>query len=238
MKIKNYKLKNKIVMIILILVCLFGLMANVNAEEAVNKNLKIYAINKNMNVLEYNKNNINYCLKSNKVLSEEHEYAIALLQVEEEEILEPKILSVEEILEKYGLTEYEFKVVVGVVLSEAKTNSYEDAYAVINTIYNRTRCKRWVRSANNRGLDGTSLYSQVILPNQFTVYQSGSYLRYFNDDQSVGYNAIIDFLSTEEIMHNYLNFASSRSIIANSEQFTDDGNNYYVLIKDEEIIII
>ena len=81
------------------------------------------------------------------------------------------------ILKKYNLTSEQFSILCGIVLSEAEGNSYEDAYAVINTIYNRTHAKNWVRSVNNyfgKG-NGTSLYYQAISPRQFTVYSSGSY---------------------------------------------------------------
>lgn len=131
------------------------------------------------------------------------------------------------ILEKYNLTMQQFKTVVGVTLSEAKSNSYEDAYAVINTIYNRTHAKNWVRS------HGTSLYKQVIAPRQFTVYASGTYVRHMNDTNSVGYDAIIDFLYEENIMHNYLSFRSGSIKINNSVKFAEGGNNYFSELKEE-----
>ena len=53
------------------------------------------------------------------------------------------------ILDKYHLSTSEFKVLVGVVLSEAD-DTYEDAYAVINTIYNRTHSKNWVRIIDSK----------------------------------------------------------------------------------------
>ena len=115
------------------------------------------------------------------------------------------------------------------MLSEAKSKSYEDAYAVINTIYNRTHAKNWVRSvSNNFGKDkGTSLYYQAIQPGQFTVYKSGSYKRHLNETNSVGYNAIIDFLYSEEVMHDYLSFRSHSIKVNGSESFASGGNNYF-----------
>lgn len=142
------------------------------------------------------------------------------------------------ILDNYSLTEYQFKVLVGIVLSEAESNSYEDAYAVINTIYNRTHSKNWVRSVDNhfgKG-KGNSLYYQAISPNQFTVYSSGSYKKRMNNTDSVGYNAIIDFLYSEEIMHNYLSFRSHSIKINGSEAFSEKGNNYFNEIKEENRI--
>ena len=142
------------------------------------------------------------------------------------------------ILEKYNLTENEFKVLCGIVLSEAEYNSYEDAYAVINTIYNRTHSKNWVTSVDNhfgKG-KGVSLYYQAISPNQFTVYKSGAYKKYMNSTDLVGYKAIIDFLYTEDIMHNYLSFRSNSIKINNSESFSEKGNNYFNVMKEENRI--
>lgn len=142
------------------------------------------------------------------------------------------------ILQNYNLTEKEFKIICGVVLSEAEANSYEDAYAVINTIYNRAHSKSWVRSIDNRfgKGKGNNLYYQVIAPNQFTVYQSGCYRNNMNNTKSVGYNAIIDFLYTEEVMHNYLSFRSHTIKVKNSESFSEKGNNYFNILKSENRI--
>ncbi len=138
------------------------------------------------------------------------------------------------ILDKYNLSENEFNVLVAIVLSECEYNSYEDSYAVINTIYNRTHSKNWVRSANNRFGDkkGENLYYQAILPNQFVVYEHGSYKNKLNIKDGVGYNAIIDFLYTENILHDYLSFRSHNSKVNGSESFSDKGNKYFNKIKD------
>ena len=156
-------------------------------------------------------------------------YTVAILTKDEK---------VETILKRYNLTEQQFRVLCGVVLSEAEHNSYEDAYAVINTIYNRTHSKNWVRSVSaNFGQDkGTSLYYQVIQPNQFTVYASGSYKKYMSDTESVGYEAIVDFLFTEKPMHNYLSFRSHYIKVNNSESYSKNGNNYFGELNDENRI--
>lgn len=142
------------------------------------------------------------------------------------------------ILEKYGLSEQEFKVLCAIVLSEAESNSYEDAYAVINTIYNRTHSKNWVRSMNNRyGKDkGLSLYYQAIAPNQFVVYEHGTYKKHLNNTSSVGYEAIIDFLYTENVIHDYLSFRAHNIKVKNSVAFSEKGNNYFNKILDENRI--
>lgn len=145
---------------------------------------------------------------------------------------------IEIILKKYDLTMDEFNIIRAIVLSEAETNSYEDAYAVINTIYNRAHSKNWVRSVSNRfGKDkGKNLYYQAIAPNQFTVYQSGSYKRNLNNTKSKGNDAIIDFLYEEKIMHNYLSFRSHSIKVNNSESFSNKGNNYFNLLKESNRI--
>ena len=149
------------------------------------------------------------------------------------EVVLEKQEKIKYILDKYNLSNYEFQVLCGIVLAEAD-DTYEDAYAVINTIYNRTHSKNWIRSIDNKfGKDkGMNLYYQAISPNQFTVYASGSYKRHMNEIDSVGYNAIIDFLYTENIMHNYLSFRSHSIKISGSEAFSEKGNNYFDIIKE------
>lgn len=142
------------------------------------------------------------------------------------------------ILEKYNLSKYQFDVLSAIVLTEAESNSYDDAYAVINTIYNRTHAKNWVRSCSNYfgEKNGNNLYYQAIMPNQFVVYQHGTYKRYLNNTSLNGYNAIIDFLYNEEIMHNYLSFRSNSIIINGSEKFSDRGNNYFNILEESNKI--
>lgn len=140
------------------------------------------------------------------------------------------------ILKTYNLTKEQFNILCAIVLSEAEGNSYEDAYAVINTIYNRTHAKNWVRSVNTYFGNGKSLYYQAISPNQFTVYSSGSYKRHLNETNSIGYKAILDFLYSEQIMHNYLSFRSHSIKVSGSESFSKNGNNYFNVLKEESRI--
>lgn len=142
------------------------------------------------------------------------------------------------ILDKYDLSKKQFKILCGIVLSEAEQNSYEDAYAVINTIYNRTQSKNWVNSVNRRYGQGkgVNLYYQAISPNQFTVYQSGAYLKNVNNINNIGYIAVIDFLYNEEVMHNYLSFRSNSSKINNYEKFSEKGNKYFNILELENRI--
>ncbi|MBE6140382.1 MAG: hypothetical protein E7172_02475 [Firmicutes bacterium] len=141
------------------------------------------------------------------------------------------------ILEKYNLTEEEFQILKAIVLAEAKANSYEDAYAVINTIYNRTQSKRWISFVENvlKETDGTSLYYQAICPSQFVVYENGRYKKFLEDETSVGYEAIIDFLTTNEPMHNYLSFYASFGSKEGRVQYVTGGNLYYNELPDWDI---
>lgn len=142
------------------------------------------------------------------------------------------------ILEKYNLTKYQFDVLSAIVLTEAESNSYDDAYAVINTIYNRTHAKNWVRSCSSYfgEKNGNNLYYQAIMPNQFVVYQHGTYKRYLNNTSLKGYDAIIDFLYNEDIMHNYLSFRSNSIKINGSEKFSNRGNNYFNILEESNRI--
>lgn len=146
---------------------------------------------------------------------------------------------IETILDKYGLSKEEFDVLSAIVLAEAEANSYEDAYAVINTIYNRTITQSWVYEINKiRGENaGRSLYYQAIHPNQFVVYQEGFYLGMVGITDVPGYQAIIDFLYTEDAIHEYLSFRSCDSnLVVSYEQFSSNGNKYFNLIRDEDRI--
>lgn len=131
-----------------------------------------------------------------------------------------------------------YQVLASVVASESKANSYNDAYAVINTIYNRTLSKRWVNSVNNtfgKG-KGENLYYQAIAPNQFTVYSSGSYKKYMNNIPKTVEEAIIDLLYTEETLHSYLSFRSNSYKGANTVQYDEGGNKYFNEIAVNDLI--
>ena len=81
-----------------------------------------------------------------------------------------------------------------------------------------------------------NLYYQAISPNQFTVYASGTYKKHMNAVDSAGYDAIVDFLYTENIMHNYLSFRSHSIKVNGSESFSKKGNNYFNTIIEENRI--
>lgn len=154
------------------------------------------------------------------------------------EIVVTDDIKLDYILNKYELTKSEFDIVAAITLAESGSNSYEDAYAVINTIYNRTHSKNWVSTVNNHfGRDkGYSLYYQSISPGQFTVYKSGTYKRHLGETKSNGYKAIIDFLYTEEVMHDYLSFRAHWVNVNEYECFAKNGNKYFNKITEKNRI--
>ena len=166
------------------------------------------------------------------------EKEIALDEAKEDEIKEEKTYSsVDYILDKYNLTSDEFNVLCAVVMGEAKENDYRDAYAVINTIYNRTKSNTWINYvANIMDCDGTSLFNQVVCTGQFEAYYNGRYQKFLGVKDTQAYNAIIDFLVSEEIMHEYLSFVAAYGESYGKEQFVSDGNRYYNLLIDEDRI--
>ena len=141
-----------------------------------------------------------------------------------------------EILQNYNLTKEQFDVIVAVVLGEAAANSYDDAYAVINTIYNRTQSQTWINYVNQvmNCENGNNLYYQVICPSQFSVYIDNLYLDYMNKTDLPGYQAVIDFLYNKEIKHNYLSFVSCNDSMKDKVQFVENGNLYYNELIDED----
>ena len=166
------------------------------------------------------------------------EKEITLKEAKEDEIKEEKTYSsVDYILDKYNLTSDEFNVLCAVVMGEAKENDYRDAYAVINTIYNRTKSNTWINYvANIMDCDGTNLFNQVVCTGQFEAYYNGRYQKFLGVKDNQAYKAIIDFLVSEEIMHEYLSFVAAYGESYGKEQFVSDGNRYYNLLIDEDKI--
>lgn len=149
-------------------------------------------------------------------------------------------IKVEHILKKFNLTEEQFDTLVAIVLAEAKWDSYEDAYAVINTMYNRIISTSWINYVNYILGDetGTSLYYQSICPGQFIVYQNGNYLEFLGKDNTdrPGYKAIIDFLTTGEKMHDFLSFVAADCGKGEYTQFVEKGNCYSNKITEDNLV--
>ena len=133
------------------------------------------------------------------------------------------------ILSKYNLTKEQFDILAAIVLAEAKANSYDDAYCVINTIYNRTISQTW-RLYVDSVFDsqcGDSLYYQAICSGQFVVYETDIYKQFLNVTDLEGYQAIIDFLFTEQSKHQFLSFVANGCDSTGRCQFVPNGNLYY-----------
>lgn len=154
----------------------------------------------------------------------------------------PKEVSNEEkinvILNREGITREQFDEIVATVVGEAAPGSYEDAYAVINTFYNRTISKTWINEMiRATGEDkGRNLYEQITLINQSEVYTSGRYKEFLETNDGPVYQAVIDFLYTLDRKHDYLCFFASYGDIPDSVQFVPGGNWYYSLMLSEDMV--
>ena len=142
------------------------------------------------------------------------------------------------ILERFNLTQEEFDVVAAIAMAEAKYNSYEDTYNVINTIYNRTISKkwnRWVSSWRNdeTGEIGRSLYIQATQKGQFVVYENKRYEQYLGVKEGDPYQAVIDFLYTLD-GHRYLCFRSANTDVEGATQLVEGGNKYFDVLTEED----
>ena len=135
------------------------------------------------------------------------------------------------ILTTFDITLEELDVCCAIACAEACCDGYDyqEAHNVINTAYNRIISARWVASL------GDNIYDQMTAPNQFVVYQNGSYRKYLGRSDLPGYQAVIDFLSnTSELdTHSYLSFRSNNSNIDGVE-LVDGGNLYFNVLTEEE----
>lgn len=119
----------------------------------------------------------------------------------------------------YEVSDKEYELLCAIVAAESD-KSYDDALAVITTILNRCESPNWVRS------HGVNPVAQATAPNQFVVYQEGSYKRYMdgNAPETVK-TAVMDALAGVR-NHNYLSFRSNDSISYSSNMITKTGNRY------------
>lgn len=179
--------------------------------------------------------------------NEEVEEAVEKIELTNED-------KIQAICEKYQLTRDEFQVIVAVVIAECKYFSYEDAYAVINTIFNRSISSIWIYDVEKYQGEGkgTNMYNQVIQSGQFDPYwYSQSYLDYMDATPEMypAMQAVIDFFNvhideeTNEIviqparLHDTTNFVGSGVTPKyKSYQYVTRGNKHGVHMKEEHYV--
>lgn len=118
----------------------------------------------------------------------------------------------------YELNDSDFQLICAIVSAESD-KSYDDALAVVTTILNRCEAPNWVAS------HGTSPVSQATAPNQFVVYQHGSYKQYLGNAPETVVTAVRDALAGVR-NHHYLSFRSNNSKSYSSNMITSTGNRY------------
>lgn len=152
----------------------------------------------------------------------------------------PKVPTEEEkiatILERENITREQLDVIIATVMGEAAPGSYLDAYAVINTFYNRKLSNKWINEVYRVTEEdvGNNIYEQITLINQSEVYTSGRYKEFLGLSEGYAYEATIDFLYTLDSMHDYLCFFASYGDKEGREQFVEGGNLYYSLLEEED----
>ena len=122
------------------------------------------------------------------------------------------------VLDKYGITEYQFLYIVAVALLEAgkapveaELNYYDSCYDVISSGFNRINSASCINFVNSRmGQNaGFNIYNQFVCPGQYTVSKD-EIRELLKEDLSVygGYYAVLDMLYTSVPSHNYYRFVS------------------------------
>ena len=119
----------------------------------------------------------------------------------------------------YELNDEDFELLCAIVSAESD-KTYDDALAVITTILNRCETDNWIRS------HGTDPIAQATAPNQFVVYQHGSYKRYMNGNApETVVQAVKDALAGVR-NHKYLSFRSNGTTSYSDNMISSTGNRY------------
>lgn len=119
----------------------------------------------------------------------------------------------------YELSDEDFELLCAIVSAESD-KTYDDALAVITTILNRCETDNWIRS------HGTDPIAQATAPNQFVVYQHGSYKRYMNGNApETVVQAVKDALAGVR-NHKYLSFRSNGTTSYSDNMISRTGNRY------------
>ena len=119
----------------------------------------------------------------------------------------------------YELSDADIELLCAIVSAESD-KTYDDALAVITTILNRCETDNWIRS------HGTDPIAQATAPNQFVVYQHGSYKRYMNGNApETVVQAVKDALAGVR-NHKYLSFRSNGTTSYSYNMISPTGNRY------------
>ena len=119
----------------------------------------------------------------------------------------------------YELSDADIELLCAIVSAESD-KTYDDALAVITTILNRCETDNWIRS------HGTDPIAQATAPNQFVVYQHGSYKRYMNGNApETVVQAVKDALAGVR-NHKYLSFRSNGTTSYSDNMISRTGNRY------------
>lgn len=119
----------------------------------------------------------------------------------------------------YQLCDEDIELLCAIVSAESD-KSYDDALAVVSTILNRCERSNWISS------HGRDPIAQATAPNQYVVYQHGSYKRYLNGKApETVKQAVMDALNGVR-NHNYCSFRSNGSTSYSNNMITATGNRY------------
>ena len=119
----------------------------------------------------------------------------------------------------YEVSDEDFELLCAIVAAESD-KSYDDSLAVITTILNRCESPNWIRS------HGTDPVAQATAPNQFVVYQHGSYKKYMDGNvPNTVKEAVMDALAGVR-NHDYLSFRSNSTTSYSNNMITPTGNRY------------
>lgn len=119
----------------------------------------------------------------------------------------------------YEMSDEDYDLLCAIVAAESD-KSYDDALAVITTILNRCEAPNWVRSHGNNPI------AQATAPNQFVVYQHGSYKRYLNGNAPETVKIAVKDALAGVRNHKYLSFRSNGTTSYSDNQISASGNRY------------
>lgn len=180
-------------------------------------------------IYKTNKNKFIFEDVSHEYDQEYDKYLDNFVSIHAEEVINNPYSRMERVCNKYNMTLDELKTIIGIVIAEAKKGDYVDGYAVTSVLWNRTHNIRWVNSF------GDTLYEQATASGQFVVFEEGHYKSFIDTTEGEVFDAIMDCLETEDVMHNYLSFRGKQSDYGVA--FVEGGNKYFEEFLEEERII-